>query len=228
MDSNSTNIYCLTGILTVILLDEATRGFQTQTSNVTWPQASPCAALKADADVSQLCSPAFWIPWSAVGKVRHNLRILKRHPTPPHKSLVNISGGGHAKHMSRELNNYIFLKLVGVGCLFRLLIILSTKSITDIVHLSEPAMASPYCKHLLQRANSKLDQYAACTFLLLLYVIPSRATHDARCFRIGFYLPGKVNGQMRVSEGTLPLGVEPPSTVYTYKSYPVQNTTTDT
>ena len=23
------------------------------------------------------------------------VRILKRHPTPPHESLVNISGGGH-------------------------------------------------------------------------------------------------------------------------------------
>ena len=41
------------------------------------------------------------------------------------------------------------------------------------------------------------------------HVFSARATHDARCFSIGFYLTGKVNGQMRVSEGTLPLGVKP-------------------
>ena len=41
----------------------------------------------------------------------------------------------------------------------------------------------------------------------LLYVLSARATLDAWCFCTGFYLIGKVNEQMRVSEGTLPLGV---------------------
>ena len=36
----------------------------------------------------------------------------------------------------------------------------------------------------------------------------ARATHDARCCNIGFYLAGKANGQKRVPEGTLTLGVE--------------------
>ena len=44
---------------------------------------------------------------------------------------------------------------------------------------------------------------------VLIVVFPARATHDARCFSIGCYLIGKVYGQMRVSEGTLPLGVKP-------------------
>ena len=38
---------------------------------------------------------------------------------------------------------------------------------------------------------------------------PARATHHG-FFSIGFYLTGKVNGQMRVSEGTLVLGVSRP------------------
>ena len=34
----------------------------------------------------------------------------------------------------------------------------------------------------------------------------ARATSDAQCFGIGFNLKGKANGEMGVSEGTLPLG----------------------
>ena len=41
-----------------------------------------------------------------------------------------------------------------------------------------------------------------------------RATLDARCFSIGFCLRGKVNGQMRVTEGNLPLGVKLVSKLY--------------
>ena len=43
---------------------------------------------------------------------------------------------------------------------------------------------------------------------------PARATHDARCFSVGFYLAGNVNGQMKVSESTLTLGVEPVIILY--------------
>ena len=37
---------------------------------------------------------------------------------------------------------------------------------------------------------------------LMCLVFPARATRAARCFSIGFYLAGRVNGQNRVSEGT--------------------------
>ena len=40
-------------------------------------------------------------------------------------------------------------------------------------------------------------------------LFPARATLDARCFCIGFYLIGKVKEQMRVSEGNLPIGAKP-------------------
>ena len=50
--------------------------------------------------------------------------------------------------------------------------------------------------------------------VLVCLVVPARATHDARCFSMGFYLTGKVNGQMRVSKSTLPLGVKPVKILY--------------
>ena len=37
----------------------------------------------------------------------------------------------------------------------------------------------------------------------------ARSTHDAQCFSLGFYMIGQVNGQIRVTAGTLPLGVGP-------------------
>ena len=42
-----------------------------------------------------------------------------------------------------------------------------------------------------------------------MFVCSARATRDARCCSLGFYLIRKGNEQMRVAEGTLPLGVRP-------------------
>ena len=39
--------------------------------------------------------------------------------------------------------------------------------------------------------------------LLCIVVFYARAPHDARCFSIGFYFIGKVNGRLRVSEGAI-------------------------
>ena len=44
--------------------------------------------------------------------------------------------------------------------------------------------------------------------------LTARATHDARGFRVGVYMAGKANGQMKVSEGTLTLDVEPERILY--------------
>ena len=46
------------------------------------------------------------------------------------------------------------------------------------------------------------------------YMFSARATHDAQCFGIGFYLIGKVNGQVRVSEGTTCKAQQTPSSVH--------------
>ena len=46
---------------------------------------------------------------------------------------------------------------------------------------------------------------------------PVRVTRNARCFSLGFYSTGKVNGQMGISEGTLPLGVKPARILYEAK-----------
>ena len=35
---------------------------------------------------------------------------------------------------------------------------------------------------------------------MCIYLLPARATHDARCFSIGFCLAGKVNGQTSLRE----------------------------
>ena len=48
----------------------------------------------------------------------------------------------------------------------------------------------------------------------LIICCSARSTHDARCFGTGFYLIGKVNGQLRVSEDRLPLGVKPVIMLY--------------
>ena len=48
----------------------------------------------------------------------------------------------------------------------------------------------------------------------------ARATHDAQCGSLGFCLTRTENGQMRVTEGTLPLGVKPVKTLYDATGWP--------
>ena len=46
------------------------------------------------------------------------------------------------------------------------------------------------------------------------FVFSAGATNDARCFSLGFHATAKGIGQMRVTEGTLPLGVKPVNMLY--------------
>ena len=50
--------------------------------------------------------------------------------------------------------------------------------------------------------------------LCFVYFLSDRATLDARCFCIGFYMTGNVKVKMRVSEGTPSLGVKPVRVLY--------------
>ena len=79
--------------------------------------------------------------------------------------------------------------------------------LTSIIITTIVTMSLPECPELAVRAKALAT--TTTEHVIVFFACSARATHDARCFSIGLYLIGKGNGQMRVTEGTLPLSVKP-------------------